>query len=169
MWQQQFYINSSTVWRWATRKIKGRNRNTEEKRWQGKGGYKKIWSEAKVTATVKKESTLKFCRLFKIPTVPASIHVPNSWILCLITPWENCFHRSLKSFLCPTVIAGNLKEGHNGAREGHEVRECLQKHWIVWVRSALMLQPFQRDPSNVIQSPNASGYICCFLSLQFLM
>lgn len=34
----------------------------------------------KITATVKKESTLKFCHLFKIPTVPASTDVPNSWM-----------------------------------------------------------------------------------------
>lgn len=34
----------------------------------------------KITATAKKESTLKFCWYFKLPTVSASTDIPNSWM-----------------------------------------------------------------------------------------
>lgn len=110
--------------------------------WQKRKGHEKIWSEAEVTTTVKIESTLKFCGLFKIPTVPFSEDVSNCWILWLTTPWENDLQsKGEKSFLLSTMRADLLK-GQKGAREGHKVRDCWQRNQIFCRRSALILQHF---------------------------
>lgn len=85
-----------TIWRQA---MKQKSKKHWKKEWQRRKGHDKVWSEAEVTATVKTESTLKFCGLFKILIVPVSIDVPNCWILWVITPQENhCKVKVWKAF-----------------------------------------------------------------------